>query len=256
MVKYGKEPHFTQVRQQIDMQNRQLLQLIIRGASVKSADEMRQILETIKTLKNIALVPRIVEPIVEAPVIVEVKAIEEPKVEESKEEVVVEENKEEPEEAVVVEENKEETTEVAEVTEQVNPSTIITDDAAPEEENQEDQVKDEKHEVHMDEDGDIVDKECDDECLDEKVEVVQEQDNYQEKTPLIAAKDEEEPESPKADTPLQVESPVRKTTIDTDPEVTNDDNKPVEGPMTPIILTPEPENVENKPEEDKKFYQV
>jgi len=246
LVKYGKEPHFTEVRKQIDMQNRQLLQTIIRFAGVKTADEMKQILESIKTIRMIPLVPKKVEPIepiVETPVIVEVKAIEEPKVEEPKEEAVVEESKE----AVVVEENKEETTEVAEVTEQVNPTTIIAEDAAPEEQIQENQVKDEEHAVHIDSDGDTVDKECDTECLDKKVEVVQEQNNDEE-APINVA-DEEEEKSPKADTPIIVESPQRKETIDTKPESNIEENKPIE-PLAVEPVTSEPEVGAIESEED------
>jgi len=167
LVKYGKEPTFTGVRSQIDLQNRQLLSTIIRGAGQYTADQMEKCLENVKSLYNIELKPKPLVTIVEKPMIEEVKAIEEPKIEESKEIVLVEESKEEPKveeskeepkveeskEAVVVEENKEETTEVAEVAEQVNPSTVITADAAPEEQNHEDQVSDDKHEVQINEDA-------------------------------------------------------------------------------------------------------
>jgi len=238
LVKYGKEPHFTQVRNQIDMQNRSLLQIIIRSAGVKTAAEMKEILEKIKTLKNIPLVPQKVEPIVETPVIVEVKAIEEPKVEEPKETVLVEE----PKETVLVEENKEETKEFAKVTEQVNPSTIITADAAPEEQNQENLVKDEKHEVHFNSEGDSVDKECDKDCQDTKVEVVQEQNNDQEAPMNIA--DEEESKSRKSDTP-PVESPLyRKESVITNQESNKKDNNPIEP------VTTEEESAVVKPEDD------
>merc|ERR1712166_1423964 len=102
LVKYGKEPTFTGVRSQIDLQNRQLLSTIIRGAGQYTADQMEKCLENVKSLYNIELKPKPLVTIVEKPMIEEVKAIEEPKIEESKE-------------AVLVEENKEETTEVAEV---------------------------------------------------------------------------------------------------------------------------------------------
>jgi len=223
LVKYGKEQNFVQVRQQIDMQNRSLLQSLIRGASINTIEQMEKLFDAIKTLHNIPLKPKPVQPIVETPELEMAPLVEAPKVEEEKE-------------AKVDNNNTEEAKKETDITEQANPELVITADAEPENKDQENKVEPEKIEIHLNEDGDSI--ECKSDHKDVVEEVVNQPENNDETTPLVEVTEEkkEEPSFVAMDT--EVVQPEDKKDDENDRQA---DNETPEQPNTtePAQVTPE-----------------